>query len=186
MGCKFVIALTLLLVTVCESFAAVPYSPSSNQSNHQYDDYVQYYTYRNERFGFYLRYPSYLRPFGEPTNGDGNTFYSREGDVRVVCCAQFQMGGESTQVLYYEEKASCLRKGCRITYEFAKNGKVVLSGYTKEGRIFYKKIVLCTLYGPGYGCNVDVIAYVDIEYKESRRSDGEEIVNLIKNFPYLP
>lgn len=186
MKCKILTLIAFLLVAIGESFASSANLSSSSQSAPQYDDSSYYHTYLNSRFGFYFRYPSYLYALGEPNNGDGNSFFSRDGEMQVSCYAHFQMGGETTQTLLNRARKDCAKEGSRITYEFAKNGKVVVSGYTREGCIFYRKSVICSIYGPAYGGVVDIVAYARLEYKESKRADGDEIIRLLKNFPYLP
>jgi hypothetical protein len=80
-------------------------------------------------------------------------------------------------------KSSLFSEGYSVTYSYAKNGKVVLSGYTPNGKIYYQSNVICKLYSPEYGY-VDVLACANVIYPQSDKSRGEAIVSYFSNFPY--
>ena len=140
-------------------------------------------TYHNSRFGFYYTYPRFMVPQGGGANGDGCRFSSADGRVYAEAWAMLNALDYTTNSLLQSMKESLISDGCRITYSFAKNGTVVLSGYTRAGKIFYDKYVLCKLHSSTYGY-VDVIACAKVEYYQNDKYRGEEVIKHFSGFPY--
>lgn len=141
-------------------------------------------TYYNTRFGFYASYPSYLHDNGESFNHDGTTFLSSDETIKMTACAMFNFLEETTAEILHSERELLAEKGCEITYTFSNDTIVVLSGFTADGNIFYKKRVLCTMYSPSYEEMVDIVAMANVEYPQSARTKGDEIVKCLKRFPF--
>lgn len=164
-------ALIVALVTVF-SVGAQNYGYNSTSS------------YFNSRFGFYITYPGFMYPRGESNNGDGCTFSSSDGRIIMTASATFNVADWNTSSMLRDLKSWRIAEGSSITYTFAKDGKVVLSGYTRSGRIYYEKHVLCKLYGPAYGGYVDVVATARVEYYPSDKSRGDKVISYFSGFPY--
>lgn len=101
--------------------------------------------YGNARFNYWAHVPADLVAQPPPENGDGQGWKSRDGkvDVRV-------WGSYGPEVLdradvrsfaAWNEK-SIRDDGGRITYKRLLTDAFVLSGYRKDGRIFYQKTLV--------------------------------------------
>lgn len=141
-------------------------------------------SYFNSRFGFYITYPDFMYARCESDNGDGCMFSSADGRITMSASAIFNLVGWNTSSLLKDSKSWLISKGSSITYTFAKDGKVVLSGYTSDGKIYYEKSLICKLYSPGYGEYVDVVATARVEYYPSDKSRGDKVVSYFSSFPY--
>jgi hypothetical protein len=96
-------------------------------------------TYRNDRFGTAIEYPSRFRPGRPPDNNDGLSFTAADGATLLVWGS---LNIEERDVAGLE---SFLRedpkKGEQITYRAAGKNWLVLSG-TREARVFYQRHLL--------------------------------------------
>ena len=138
----------------------------------------EFNVYTNERFGFVLRYPKTFSRYTESENGDGMSAYSDNGSMRLNAYASFNIFEDEDFYSIMETfKQWLIENGCTITYQFAKNNQIVLSGRTNGGLIYYEKNVLWSEDGSDY------IATVYYEYPESEREAGDVAIALIGNFP---
>lgn len=143
-----------------------------------------YSIYHNHRFGFYLTYPSYLYSQEENEHTDGQSFFSYDGTIKLTSSARFNIDGESIGQLAQFEKSLLVADGCSITYSAIKNNWMVLSGYTTNGNIFYQKTVVCSLFSPGYNDMVNIIATAYVQYPQSEKTKGDQIIKQFSKFPY--
>lgn len=159
------------------------------QSNSVYhgniqEDYDDYLTYYNERFGYYITYPSYLYIQGEGQNGAGKSFYSHDAQIKLSVGAYHNILNENATNLLATQKQDFIGDNHSIIYTFAKDNKVIVSGYTPQGRIYYQKSVICTLYSSIYKEKVNIITTAYVEYPSTEKVKGDEIIKLFNKFPY--
>lgn len=96
-------------------------------------------TYANARFGFAIDYPeSALLPQGESENGDGQTFLSPDGKVRLVAYA----GHNALEISLEQELANVLADALAdVTTKTLGENWFVISGL-KDGEVFFRKTIL--------------------------------------------
>jgi hypothetical protein len=96
--------------------------------------------YRNERFGFSLRYPGDLfEPEKTSEAGDGQVFVSRDGAARLLVGALQNDAGQSPAA-YQDYIARQSYAGYRIDYRRLAGNWFVLSG-EGGGKTFYEKVM---------------------------------------------
>jgi hypothetical protein len=96
--------------------------------------------YRNERFGFSLRYPGDLfQPERVSEAGDGQVFVSRDGAARLLVGALLNDAGQSPAA-YQDYIARQSYAGYRIDYRRLAGNWFVLSG-EGNGKTFYEKVM---------------------------------------------
>lgn len=102
-----------------------------------------YKTYVNERYGFVVDYPDYLKPRGEAANGDGQVFSSANEDAELRVYARACIDELDTTPEEFIARANKLQKkeGRQITYRAKGKSFAVVSG-TKADNIFYDKVVI--------------------------------------------
>ena len=101
--------------------------------------------YGNTRFHYRVHVPVDLTPLPPPDNGDGQAWQSADGVVRVAAWGSYALGVLDIPTVnsyalrreQWEKKA-----GNRITYRKILTGAFLLSGYLKDGRIFYQKTLV--------------------------------------------
>ena len=121
--------------------------------------------YSNARFGYSIAYPLFLVPGGESDNGDGQGFFSEDGQSRLLVFAGFNV----LETPLAEEYASALSDMHRkVTYKVLKKDRFVVSGY-EGGRIFYQKTVL----------KRDTYFTFDLLYPEERRQEFDALIKPI-------
>lgn len=175
-----------IILLVLSMLSVALFSGCKKEANETFildeDTSLGYNIYRNHKYGYDFSYPIFLEP---KRGGDveSRTFVSKDSRIKAVTSARFNHSGRDMNSLYNEEKYFLKRDGCRITYEYAKNGKVVLTGFTPYNKIFYTKIVVRDMYSYTYRDLRSVIARVDVEFENSDRYRGEEITELLKKFP---
>lgn len=145
-----------------------------------------YSLYQNYRFGYYLRYPTYLKIGSESSNGDGVVMYSSDRSIKLSVGAMFNLLDENVHTLMSEGVISLSNQGYSITYSYTDDNSVVLSGYTKSGKIYYLKQVLCTIYSASYGEYVEIIATAYVEHSPKDKAKGGDIIKQFKYFPFKP
>lgn len=151
------------------------------QQSHSDDDIQEeYLTYYNERFGYYITYPSYLYIQGESQNNDGKTFFSNNATIKLSVGAHLIVLNETIADDANMTRQDLTARGYSITYSFVKDSKIIYSGYTSSGNIYYQKSV--RLYSPTYEEEIVATAYV--EYPSAEKRQGDEIIKLLNKFPY--
>lgn len=123
----------------------------TNKGNTEISE-ISFKSYYNSRFNYEIRYPSFFDKIEYPSNGDGcqlmrdeQTYLSVSGINNVL---------DKTLEEEYNK--------CKINsvYSRMKDDWFVVSGYTDDGRIYYKKTVLRN------GAFLTAILYHPIEEKE--------------------
>ena len=99
-------------------------------------DSCGYAKYTNSRFGFSVKYPDCFVKGEEPLNGDGCGFSMKYG-ITFSVWGIYNVNDETIQE-YYENDTDL----AAATYHVQKGNWFVISGKTKDGKIFYKKVVL--------------------------------------------
>lgn len=148
--------------------------------------YDGYNIYQNGRFGFYMRYPSYLEIGSLSNNGDGATFYSKDKSIMLKATGIFNLLEYNIHDLMSSNAYSLLSDGCSITYSHIDNNSFILSGYTRSGKIYYLKETVCTMYSPAYEEYVDIIASAYLEHSPKDKAKGDDIIKQFKRFPFKP
>lgn len=102
-------------------------------------------SYSNARFNYWVHVPSDLTALPPPDNGDGQAWRSQDGRVRVAAWGSYGPGvldiPKPSAFLAWSEKNE-REGGNRITYRKLLKEAFVLSGYLKDGRIFYQKTLV--------------------------------------------
>jgi hypothetical protein len=101
-------------------------------------------TYRNERFGILMRYPSVfaLDPDSVPENGDSARFWTADRRATAVVNASRSKEGRELGQLLAEAEEDILRNSRgEVTYRRRRDNWFVLSGYILD-RIFYRRTFL--------------------------------------------
>lgn len=100
-----------------------------------------YETYRNDRFGFSVRYPAgLLHPLPPPQNDDGRRFESDDGRVRMRVSGRHNATGEPMDALWQQARRAWAEEGT-ITYETQQDSAFIVSG-TAADTVFYQKTLL--------------------------------------------
>ncbi len=92
-------------------------------------------TYVNARFGYRLTYPAELRKLPPPANNDGRRFVSADRAIRLIVYGQHNVLNRSVAGL----RAAALKHLSpeRVTYRRARGNWFVVSGFLRDGRVFY-------------------------------------------------
>lgn len=123
--------------------------------------------YGNARFNYQVNVPANLSQNPPPDNGDGQSWQSRDGKVNVLAWGSY--GPETLGVPDVRSYAAWNEKnrvadGGRITYKRLFSNAFVLSGYLKDGRIFYQKTLI------KHGTEATVL----IQYPATRRAEWDK------------
>lgn len=92
-------------------------------------------TYVNERFGFSLSYPHYLKPAPTPQNGAGMSFHADDDSLSVSAQAHFLH--ENTLSTMWNDALKAYGKS--VTYKVKRNNWFVVSG-VDNGTEYYHKL----------------------------------------------
>lgn len=133
------VGLIVTLLTGC-----VPLFPANAQQRQSSTaPTIRWQTYINARFGYSVRYPaSLLAPQGEPDNGDGQRFLSRDGKTRLLVYGSHNALDETIASRFEQERrGERTDTGRKVTYARQKNDWYVVSG-VQDGKIFYRKCYL--------------------------------------------
>ncbi|MVN88113.1 hypothetical protein GO986_15275 [Deinococcus sp. HMF7620] len=101
--------------------------------------------YGNARFGYLVAAPAGLQAQRSPDNGDGQSWQSADGQVKVSVWGSHAPGvlNQATPAAWMAHSAQGWREqGARLTYRRLLPGAFVLSGFQKDGRIFYQKVLV--------------------------------------------
>lgn len=96
----------------------------------------EYAKYRNSRFDFSFKYPDCFERGEEPLNGDGCGFSMKYG-ISFSVWGIYNINDKTIQE-YYKNDPDLPA----ATYHVQKENWFVMSGNTKDNKIFYKKVVL--------------------------------------------
>lgn len=128
-----------------------------------------YVTYYNARFSYSIAYPArVLIPQGEPANGDGQKFLSKDGRAEMLVYGSNNALNQTLRDAYQEELSSAAHPQRRVTYQVIKADWFVVSG-TENGRVFYQKTFL----------RDDAFKTFRIEYDESQKGTFDAITTTI-------
>lgn len=120
---------------------------------------VTYRTYSNARYGYSVAYPvGILIPQGEPDNGDGQVFRSKDGK------AEMRVFGSNRLDRSLGDEFKTAQENRNVTYKVLKKDMFVVSG-TENGKIFYQKTLV----------RGDVFKTFMIEYDETARATFDSI-----------
>jgi hypothetical protein len=124
---------------------------------------VAYRTYSNARYGFSIAYPvNVLVPQGEPDNGDGQKFVSKDGSATLLAFGSNRLDRS------LRDEFQTAQENRTVTYKVFKPDMFVVSG-TGNGKIFYQKTLL----------RGDVFKTFIIEYEEQNRAEFDPITSRI-------
>jgi hypothetical protein len=99
----------------------------------------------NTRYGYCVSVPAGLRALPPSDNGDRQRWQSTDASVKVSTWGSLgPAASELRNITAYAEQLKKLeqRDGSRLTYSFAGENRVVMSGYTRSGNVFYLKLLL--------------------------------------------
>lgn len=128
--------------------------------------------YDNARFGFTLELPVGFYAGNAPSNGDGRAFRSRNGQINVITYAHYILA--SFQSEYAEQKKFLEQEGANIVYDRMGDNWFAFSGYRKDGRIFYQRVMKTQ------DCQTDrIAAFVIIDYPRAAKTQIENDIGWI-------
>lgn len=143
-----------------------------NEKSEDKSSDLAYLKYKNQRYGYTISYPDFLIPQGESDNGDGQSFISADGEVKLIVWGSWgPMVMDETPTLdeLYQETLNDL--DYVPTYKFKKNNTFVFSG-NRGDTVIYQRHFLKT----DGSENVFVI-----EYPLSREKELDSIISKISN-----
>jgi hypothetical protein len=154
--------------------AAVVVAPSSAppELKAAVDAGVELVVYANPRFDFSVLVPSDLEAQEEPTNGDGREFKSHDGQVREIAWGMWLFDATNFEE-DYQDALKPSKERPTVSYHARGPDWFVVSGRTKDGRIFYAKRIRYPL-GEGVA-----IAEVELSYPETRRATYDAIAGRV-------
>ena len=120
---------------------------------------LSYKQYCNPRFQFCLNYPSNFIAQPPPVNGDGLSFISSDSTVQFSTWGAFDATFEGL-----EGNMASVSQNRKITYKTMNDSSYVISGYERDGSIFYQK----TLF------KKDIFYTFQLIYPDSLRSTYDE------------
>jgi hypothetical protein len=124
---------------------------------------ITYRTYSNARYAFRIAYPlGILVPQGEPDNGDGQKFLSRDGSASLLAFGSNRLDRS------LQDEFQSAQENRAVTYKVLKRDMFVVSG-TQNGKIFYQKTLL----------RGDTFKTFLIEYDEDKRATFDPITSRI-------
>ncbi|MGH6816654.1 MAG: hypothetical protein ACREC6_13225 [Hyphomicrobiaceae bacterium] len=127
-------------------------------------------TYRNERFGFVVRYPTEVfEPAEQQGSSDGRVFASRDGDARLIASAGLNTSAQTLQE-YRRFVMEQTYQGAIYDYKPVRKTWFVLSG-TLGDKMFYERIV--------FACGGEVIYGWQMTYPTARRDFYDRVVETI-------
>jgi hypothetical protein len=132
---------------------------------------VAYHTYSNDKYGYSVRYPAFLRPEGEPDAHDGQRFSSRSSPLRMTVWGTYSNWQTGDDMTIAQQRAWHFRnldKKWKVTYKANGGNWFVLSGYNGDD-IFYSRTVK----------HGDIFATVLLEYPKSKKSEFDAAVEII-------
>jgi hypothetical protein len=96
-----------------------------------------YHRYCNARLQFCVEYPKDLIGQGEPTNGDGQIFLSKDKQTEVRA-----FGGITVEDFdKIEQEYKTASTDIKVSYKLIKSTWFIFSGIDKKGQIVYRKTV---------------------------------------------
>lgn len=156
------------------SVQAPPVPPTVSQRSVDPDHFTplegDYSTYRNDRYGTFISYPStYFLPEPAPDSGDGRRFVSVDGAARFYVFAQYNALGQSQAEQIAQDKAEPAH--ANPSYERVGIGWYVLSGIT-DGDIYYRRVI---------ENSSGLIQVFEITYPVARKADFDAVVTYMAN-----
>lgn len=98
--------------------------------------HLTYDTYCNSRFDYCVEYPTILAPQPEAENGDGRIFVSQNKKVTLFAWGSNALDED------LESKLETTIRNKKVVYKAVKKDWFIVSGYNKDGNIFYQKTIL--------------------------------------------
>lgn len=121
------------------------------------------YTYTNPTFGTSATFPAQAFPRIEPASPEGQVWRSDEGAELVVYAIENPEWSSPRDLVQW-------RKGLdRVTYQRTGRNWAVVSGFLKDGRIFYERYIL----------RGDLTHSVSVRYPESLRDPYDNLLKSI-------
>ena len=137
---------------------------------------VQYKHYTNVRFDYGVDYPSNLLiAQGEPINGDGQKFISKNKKAKMVVSGIYNINEKALKQLYEETIANKEKGNATVTYKVLEKNFFVISGISK-GKIFYQKTIEK---GDTFNRTLTIFKTLTIEYNESLKDTFNPITSAI-------
>jgi hypothetical protein len=134
-------------------------------------DSQEWATYRNERYGFFLRYPTnVLQPERTSYAGDGQVFVSRDGNARLLVGALPNHDRQSPAA-YQQQIARDSYADYQVTYRKVSSSWFALSG-EGNGKTFYEKVI--------FSCNGRLINSFALIYPSAQSGLFDRIVEGIE------
>jgi hypothetical protein len=121
-----------------------------------------YHEYQNDRFGYSIKYPSFLVPQGVPANNDGLSFKNKSAELLVWGDYEIESFDQA-----YQDALNDMSK-FTITYHQKNTGEFTISGFNNTLVVYRKTIYNCRTY-------ISVILY----YPKSQLRRWNPIVKVI-------
>ena len=127
------------------------------------NEVASYLNYYNGRYGFSIQYPSYLIEQPEPANGDGRSFVSADGQIRLTASGINNVLGATVQSEYNASLAYLPN----VSYNNLGQRSYVISGTNGE-YVYY----MCSIVGSG-----SINTFI-LEYPKARANELNEAVGV--------
>lgn len=95
-----------------------------------------YRKYCNKRFDYCIDYLKNFVPQKESSNQDGQVFLSNDKKAKIRTYGAFPIEGVNNTL---KDEYILSKSNYEITYEVIKNNWFIISGFNKDGEIFYRK-----------------------------------------------
>jgi hypothetical protein len=160
------------LVATSQPVAQPSTASASLNSNYSQKTRVTYRTYSNARYKYSISYPvGILEPQGEPDNGDGQKFTSKDGRAELIVYGANNIDNETTKSEFDKAvKEMGGEAGRVVTYKVMKKNWFVISG-RHDKNIFYSKTIN----------RGDTLITFIFEYPESESATFDAITTRIAN-----
>jgi hypothetical protein len=140
---------------------------------------IIYNEYCNERYDFCMEYPKDFIPQGESYNGDGQVFISKDKKVQISTFGSMSIIDVNPTIKDHFEMAS---KDEKITSKVLKKDFFIISGYDKNGNIFYQKTLSKNFEDIKEYKSPDYYQTLMIIYPKNQSDEYSEYCKKIANF----
>lgn len=140
---------------------------------------TKFNTYCNDRFQFCIEYPKNFTPQGESHNGDGQSFLSEDKKSTLIVSGIMSIVDVNPTIKEHFEMVTIDEN---ITYKVLKKDFFIISGYNKNGDIFYQKTLAKNFKENNKNTLPDYYQTLKIVYPKNQSKKYSEYCKKISNF----
>ena len=131
-------------------------------------------SYYNERFAYSIKYPASFIADPPPTNGDGESWRSADGQAEYTTWGAPVINPKTVM----QEQIYLATEGRQVTLKRVQPASFVVSGFQADGRIFYRKTIYVKA-GAVKGITYDYIKSFEFVYPVVQRNPYDKTVTEI-------